>query len=165
MTGTSYALPDGGLRLAYGNGIKWSFSLINITLIAIDLYAAWSVVIGAQSINLETAIVLAFFSSLGCIIAIEALFAWHRIDEKGIEKHSVWHRRFFMTWEEVEAIKFDNGNGFTVIGTRGEIRFSQYMTGLPEFSREGQGTHPWGEMDEGRASGRNPIEPKLRLVS
>jgi hypothetical protein len=85
-----------------------------------------------------TTLAFAGFGSLGIPLLADYWFAWHRIDERGIDYGSMFARRRYMAWSEVKWISFHPNMGWYMLESESgaKARISILLSGLKEFASQ-----------------------------
>jgi hypothetical protein len=91
-----------------------------------------------SSTTIWTTLAFVGFGSLGIPLLADYWFAWHRIDERGIEYGSMFALRRYMAWSEVKCISFAPSMGWYVLESESgaKARVSILLSGLKGFASQ-----------------------------
>lgn len=129
------SIKDGSYILDYGSGMTW-FALVSAFIfMLIGLIASLFGVNKPGEVSIETAITYMLVFMTTWPIFLEGTFSYYVINTQGIGKHSIWSRRLFIHWGEIESIRFNCLNQwFLVKGGKGAIRLHVYLDNLYIFA-------------------------------
>ena len=105
-----------------------------LVFLGFALLALYSGSSNADKIKLSLAFIA--FSMLGWVLVAGYFIESHEVDSEGIRYRSTFGRRGFVAWSHVSAVGYSHlWKWFILRGGGKTIRFSAYLTGLPELAR------------------------------